>query len=183
METANNRKQEPVRAKIRRLYVPDALYFITCVLANRNPLLADNANMTLFRETLREVKKLHPFTMRAYAFLPDHFHLLIFVPAATNISKLMQSVQRNYTLNYKKAYQMDTSVKLWQRGFWDHVIRDERDFVNHFHYIHYNPVKHGLVSCPIEYPHTSFQEYVGQGWYDTDWGCLEPDDVKGLNFE
>jgi hypothetical protein len=50
------------------------------------------------------------------------------------------------------------------------VIRDERDFVNHFHYIHYNPVKHGYVSKPEEYPHTSFHEYVQRGWYEIGWG-------------
>lgn len=175
--------KKPIRTKIRRLYLPDVYYFITCVLANRQPILADENNMTLFRETLRAVKKLYPFTMTAYAFMPDHIHLLIFVPATTNISKLMQSIQWNYTLNYKKQHQITKSLKLWQRGFWDHVIRNEKDFMNHIHYIHYNPVKHGLAACPIDYPHTSFAAYVERGWYEPDWGCTEPEDIKNLQFE
>jgi putative transposase len=173
----------PIRAKIRRLYLPDVYYFITCVLANRMPILGEERHMTLFRETLREVKKLHPFIMKAYAFLPDHFHLLIFVPESTSISTLLKSVKWNFTLNYKKAVGVNGRVKLWQRGFWDHVIRDERDYMNHFDYIHYNPVKHGLVNCPIEYPHTSFHAYVERGWYEADWGCTEPEGIRHLDYE
>jgi putative transposase len=174
---------KPIRAKIRRLYVPDVYYFITCVLAKRRPILGEARHMALFRETLREVKTLHPFVMKAYAFLPDHFHVLIFVPESTNISTLLKSVKWNFTLNYKKMVGVNGRVNLWQRGFWDHVIRDERDYMNHFHYIHYNPVKHGLVHCPLAYPHTSFQAYLAQGWYEEDWGCMEPEGVKNLDFE
>lgn len=121
--------------------------------------------------------------MRAYAFLPDHFHLLIFVPKTTDISKLAQSIQRNFTRNYKKAHGINEPVRLWQRGFWDHVIRDERDFANHFHYIHYNPVKHGYVSKPEAYTHTSFHEYVKREWYELGWGHEEPEAVGDLDFE
>jgi len=132
---------------------------------------------------MRNVKVIHPFLMRAYAFLFDHFHLLIFVPDTTDISRILHSIQRNFTLNYKKAYSITCKVKIWQRGFWDHVIRDERDFVNHFHYIHYNSVKHGYVSKPEDYPHTSFHEYVKRGWYEIGWGHVEPETLKGLDFE
>ena len=121
--------------------------------------------------------------MQAYAFLRDHFHLLIFVPAATDISKIMHSIQRNFTLNHKRAHGLAGAVKVWQRGFWDHVIRDERDFANHLHYIHYNPVKHGYVSKPEDYPYTSFLEYVKRGWYEIGWGHEEPDQLGGLDFE
>src|SRR5262245_47858744 len=145
-------ESKPIRVKIRRLYVPNALYFITGVTKDRRPTLAPPADMELFRATMREAKKYYPFTMRAYVFLHDHFHLLIFIPDTTNVSKLLHSIQRNYTLNYKKAHHLDRPTHLWQRGFWDHVIRDETDFVNHFHYIHYNPVKHGYVTRPEDWP-------------------------------
>ena len=127
---------EPIRAKIRRLYVPNALYFITCVTQDRRPVFASESDLELLRETMRKVKEIHPFSMRAYAFLPDHFHLLLLAAEATDVSKVMHSLQRNFTLNYKKAHGIVHKVKIWQRGFWDHVVRDERDFANHFHYIH-----------------------------------------------
>lgn len=160
---------QPVRAKIRRWYVPNAVYFITSVTQDREPLFAEPFALALLRDTMRYTKVYYPFTMVAYVFLPDHFHLLIQVPESTNISNLMQSVQRNFTLDYKKILSIETPLHLWQRGFWDHVIRDERDLERHFDYIHYNPVKHGLVSKPSEYPHSSFLEYVKRGWYGAAW--------------
>jgi REP element-mobilizing transposase RayT len=59
---------EPIRAKIRRLYVPNALYFITCVTQDRWPVFASESDLELLRETMRKVKEIHPFSMRAYAF-------------------------------------------------------------------------------------------------------------------
>jgi putative transposase len=174
---------QPIRAKTRRLYVPNAIYFITCVTRERQPILANEPSIELLRETMRRVREIHPFQMRAYAFMHDHLHLLIFVADGTSISRIMHSIQRNFTVNYKKAHGLTESVKMWQRGFWDHVIRDERDFANHFHYIHYNPVKHGYVSRPEDYPHTSFRTYVERGWYEVGWGHTEPEFLKNLDFE
>ncbi|MBN1139453.1 MAG: transposase [Anaerolineae bacterium] len=175
--------QDPVRARIRRLYVPNAYYFITCVTRERRPLFADETNTNLLRATLHRVQEYHPFTMHAFSFMPDHFHLLIFVPETTNISKLMHSVQRNFTRNYKTQRQISEETTLWQRGFWDHVIRSEQDWANHLHYIHYNPVKHGYVSRPEDYVQTSFNEYVKRGWYELGWGHTAPESIVDLDFE
>jgi putative transposase len=175
--------KEPVRARIRRLYIPNALYFITCVTQGRAPLFADPAHMDLLRATMRRVKEHHPFEMRAYAFLHDHLHMLVFVPATTNVSKLMQSIQRNFTRNYQRAHGSTDPIRLWQRGFWDHVIRDEEDLANHLHYIHYNPVKHKYVAKPEAYVHTSYHEYVKRGWYEMGWGHTEPGGIADLEFE
>ncbi len=61
---------------------------------------------------------------------------------------------------------------VWQRRFWEHTIRDERDLEQHVDYIHYNPVKHGLVSCPHRWPNSSFRQWVGRGVYDDRWCCV-----------
>jgi putative transposase len=60
---------------------------------------------------------------------------------------------------------------VWQRRFWEHQIRDERDLIQHVEYIHYNPVKHGLVKAPGEWEHSSFHRYVRKGFYDQEWGA------------
>ena len=49
---------------------------------------------------------------------------------------------------------------LWQTRFWEHTIRDDSDFERHADYIHYNPVKHGLVSRVTDWPYSSFHRYV-----------------------
>ncbi len=71
-------------------------------------------------------------------------------------------------------------VEIWQRRFWDHCIRDEEDLRRHLDYIHYNPVKHGLVRRPLDWPWSSFARYVSLGWYSPEWGCLEPESFEGL---
>jgi putative transposase len=160
---------EPVRARIRRWYVPNAVYFLTTVTQARAALFCDEASIDLLRSTLQSAKRLYPFTMLAYAILPDHLHLLIRVPEATDISRLMQSIKWNFTRNYKRANQISASVHIWQRGYWDHVIRDNRDLERHFDYVHYNPVKHGYVRQPADYAHSSFREYLRPGWYGPAW--------------
>ena len=60
---------------------------------------------------------------------------------------------------------------MWQHRFWEHTISDEDDFKRCLDYIHYNPVKHGLASCPHLWPFSSFSRWVERGLYDEDWGC------------
>jgi putative transposase len=60
---------------------------------------------------------------------------------------------------------------VWQRRFWEHAIRDESDYENHLHYLHYNPVKHGLASCPHAWPHSTFHQMTQRRIYEPDWLC------------
>ena len=62
---------------------------------------------------------------------------------------------------------------VWQRHFWEHQIRDDDDFINHLNYIHYNPVRHGLIMAPKDWPFSSFSRYVEKGFYDELWGASE----------
>jgi putative transposase len=63
---------------------------------------------------------------------------------------------------------------VWQRRFWEHLIRDDNDYEKHVEYIHYNPVKHGHVKSPKDWVYSSFHKYVRQGKYDFNWGAGEP---------
>jgi putative transposase len=60
---------------------------------------------------------------------------------------------------------------IWQRRFWEHLLRDEADFAHHLDYIHYNPVKHGYASCPHDWPYSSFQRWAARGAYEQTWCC------------
>jgi putative transposase len=164
---------KPIRSRVVRVNIKGALYFITVLTYQRRPILIRDQRVSILRETMREAHKHHPFGMRAYVFLPDHCHLLLQLENGTDISKLMHSIKRNFTRNVKKHEGIDIPLKLWHRSFHDHVVRDERDYFNHMHYIHYNPVKHGLVACPEAWPHSSYLEYVKREWYEIGWGHQE----------
>jgi putative transposase len=72
---------------------------------------------------------------------------------------------------------------VWQRRYWEHLIRDEKDWQRHMDYIHYNPVKHGFVTKPGDWLHSSFKRAVRQGLYEIDWGSSEPETIVGANYE
>ena len=169
----------------RRYYVPNAIVFITGVTRDRVRYLEPERDVSLLFDTLRCVRDLHPFRLLAYVILPDHFHWLMRVDdAGGNFSKVMHSVKRNYTLNYKKAHGVTDTLNLWQARFWDHVIRDEHDLGNHFDYIHWNPVKHGYTLTPKDWPHSTFQHWFELGYYEPGWGQVsEPPHIADMNFE
>jgi putative transposase len=58
---------------------------------------------------------------------------------------------------------------IWQRRFWEHWIRDETDYIRHMDYIHWNPMKHGLVQQVKDWQYSSFHRYVKVGIYSEDW--------------
>ncbi len=66
-----------------------------------------------------------------------------------------------------------TDGRVWQHRFWDHIIRDDDDLNNHTDYIHYNPVKHGFVTSPFDWPHSSIHRFLEMGNYTLDWGRRE----------
>ena len=72
---------------------------------------------------------------------------------------------------------------VWQRRFWEHAIRNKKDYEQHCDYIHYNPVKHGLVKCPHLWKYSSFSQFVCEGRYQPDWGCECEKPVKAPRFD
>ena len=152
---------------------------------NRYPYLKINADIDLFFITLERVKELFPFDLLAYVILPDHFHWLMKVGDPTgNLSKIMHSIKRNYTRNFKQAHHIQEPINIWQRGFWDHVIRDERDLENHLDYIHWNPIKHGHVSKPEDWTNSTYNDWFRRGYYEFGWGWYEvPENINNMEFE
>lgn len=168
---------------IRRYYVPNAIVFITQVVDRRIPIFQQPVFVDLLRTILRNVQALHPFAMLGYVFLPEHFHLLIRPTGASNFSQIMQSLKRNFTLDYKKLIGVSGHMKFWQKGFWDHLIRDEFDLQRHLDYIHYNPVRHGLVNKPELWSHSSFQHWQQRGAYPIGWGCSFPTSIDHYDWQ
>ena len=69
---------------------------------------------------------------------------------------------------------------IWQRRFWEHLIRDERDFAAHVDYVHFNPVKHGWVTRVQDWPYSTFHRYVNQSVLPMDWAGGEERGVGDL---
>lgn len=167
----------------RRYYVPNSTVFVTNVVHRREPIFANEEYLDLFRQILQTTKELHPFIMIAYVFLPDHMHLLFRPVGGSNFSKIMQSAKSYFTYSYKEMLGIDGSMKFWQKRFRDHLIRDDRDFENHINYIHYNPIKHGYVTRPEDWPHSSFGHWKEEGAYPDKWGWTLPDSLQDFDSD
>jgi len=166
---------------IRRYYIPGATYFITNVTKERIKLFRNEQNINLFFDKLNSVEEYYPFKLHAYVLLLDHFHFLI-QPLDCNISKLMQSLQRNFTNDFKSLNRLK-KANLWQIRFWDHIVRNEIEFERLFDYVHYNPVKHRLVAKPEDWPHCSFRFWLDQDHYEIGWGHKPIEEIEELDWE
>ena len=171
----------------RRVLLPGGFYFFTVTLKNRRSRWLVEY-IDLLKEAMLETKQKKPYKTEALVVLPDHLHSIWKLPKHdTDYSGRWRNIKRGFT---RKLLKRGCDIKkdkrneydVWQRRFWEHVISDERDFENHVNYIHYNPVKHGLVSSVKDWPHSSFHRYVKQGRLPEDWGRFEKVMLSFLNL-
>ncbi len=144
--------------------------FVTQVVENRAPFFQLDSNCELLLATLREVKRWHPFSMLGYCILPDHFHLMVDLDDGTIISIVMQSLKRNFTREFKKQNGVIGNLRFWQKGFYDHIIRDQEDWNNHLDYIHLNAVRHRYTDKPESWRWSTYREWCKRGGYAEGWG-------------
>ena len=168
----------------RRFTVPGALYFFTVVTHERRPFLVDPIARRCLREAFRVVRARYAFEIPAIVVLPDHLHAIWSMPQADSAYSLRwRRIKEEFTERYlaqgghdgarSASRQKREERGVWQRRFWEHTILDDTDFERHVDYIHYNPVKHGLVACPRDWAFSSFARWVRQGIYPDSWGCAE----------
>jgi putative transposase len=123
--------------------------------------------------------------------MPDHLHCIMVLPQNdadypnrwSAIKSLFSKGLRNNGMQHVFTSGGRTNrgeVGIWQRRYWEHLIRDDEDYHRHFDYVHFNPVKHGLAQAPVDWPWSSIHRYVKNGWYEANWGKLEPESVKRI---
>ncbi|QPK64521.1 transposase [Methylomonas sp. LL1] len=161
----------------RRFYIPKAMWFFTVNLAERknNHLLITKIDE--LRNAFRYVKQRKPFHIDAIVILPDHLHCIWTLPpndgnfsVRWNMLKGRFSRSIDHGERISKSRQKRRERGIWQRRLWAHLIEDQEDYNRHIDYIHWNPVKHGHVKNVIDWPYSSFHQYVKQGIYSNDWG-------------
>ena len=159
----------------RRVRVPGGTYFFTVALADRRRgLLVERVD--LLRACVQRVRALMPFHVDAWVVLPDHMHAMWTLPPGdTAYSRRWQAIKMGFSKGIAPGEARSASRVargergIWQRRFWEHSVRDERDYGAHMDYIHFNPVKHGLVGAPGDWPYSSFGRCVAAGVYPAGW--------------
>ncbi|MGH8523445.1 MAG: REP-associated tyrosine transposase, partial [Gammaproteobacteria bacterium] len=144
-------------------------------------LLTQAEVLTALRSAHRVVRATRPFRVEAMVVLPDHLHAVWSLPSgdadySTRLSLLKrhvsQTVRHLLLASQSASRHKRRELALWQRRFWEHQIRDAGDYARHVDYVHYNPVKHGLVAEVRDWPYSTFHRYVRLGLYPNDWRVL-----------
>jgi len=160
----------------RRAKTPGGTYFFTVNLLERQRALLVQ-HIAVLRTVVHQVKVAHPFHIDAMVVLPDHLHAVWTLPKNdAEFSTRWGLIKAGFSrcLPAEKQRNASRTAKgergIWQRRFWEHLIRDEKDDAAHLDYGHYNPVKHGYVESAAQWPYSSFHRSMQHGTYKMDWG-------------
>jgi len=163
------------------------LYFFTLSTEQRRPLLTQPELRTALRTAIEQVRQRYPFSIHAWVLLPEHLHCIWGLPGEDNDYGRRWSLIKRQTsqgLDWPASVSLSRHLRrenaLWQRRFWEHQIRDQDDYQRHLDYLHWNPVKHGLVRQVGDWPWSSFHRLVREGIYPADWGGRQGDDGDGF---
>ena len=172
-----------------RAWVPGGTFFLTVVTLDRRRIFDYPEGRRILGKAVNQVKGEFPFSLDAWVLLPDHLHAIWTLPKKdTNYGKRVGLIKAHFSRAAKKWLHDESLMNpsrrdrrestIWQRRFWEHTIRDEEDLAKHFDYIHFNPVKHGLVSRVRDWPYSSFHLLVKKGIYSINWGESLSFDLK-----
>ncbi len=172
-------------SNFKRYYNNNNIVFLTIVTYNRNPILIEN--IVILRTALKSVK--YEYKIIAGIVLADHIHLLIQTKNAADFPKIIASFKVNFSRNLQFNENQTLNQKqrrekgIWQRKYYDHIIRDENDFYKHLDYIHFNSMKH-LNIKPSDWEYSSFNKFVSNGYYEKNWcNFNDKHNISSMNLE
>lgn len=147
---------------MKRYYETNAAYFLTTNTENNIAVFRDPRNCKILLVTLEYFKLVLDYRLYGFCIMPEHLHLVIHPFGIYNFSYIIKMIKGSFTRKLNKA--SDKTGKIWQKGFYDELIRDELHLLRVLEYVHNNPMKAGLVTAPEEYPFSSYNHYFQTGY-------------------
>jgi len=151
-------------ANYKRLFLDGYSYFITVVTHKRNPILIEN--IELLRQSFKESKIKYDYDINAIIILPDHFHMILTPKHAEEYPKIISSIKRHFTRHCPEHYYTHLTQSssrhrrgtkaVWQKRFYEHTMRNEKDIHEKIQYMYHNPVKHQYIDNPKDWEYSSF---------------------------
>jgi putative transposase len=148
----------------KRIFMDGYSYFITVVTHERNPILIKNID--LLRESFLVSKQKYLYNIDAIVILPDHFHMIITPKHADEYPHIIRTIKQHFSkhclaVDYAHLSQSSSREKkgyslIWQKRFYEHTIRNEKDLIEKMQYIQNNPVKHGYIAEVNRWEYSSF---------------------------
>jgi len=152
-------------ANYRRLFLDGYSYYLTIVTYKRQAILIDN--IKILRDAFRESMKYYDYKIEAIVILPDHLHMIITPTNVEDYPKIVQAVKYNFTKRYNNSINIKQSFSrskrkmkpVWQKRYFEHTIRDEKDYLKCLEYIRLNPIKHNYIKNDEIWEYSSFKQY------------------------
>ena len=160
----------------RRAAIEGGLFLFTIALADRSSDMLVR-HIDRLRRFYVMIQQHHPFETIAICVLPDHLHALWRLPSGdADFPRRWSLIKSGFSRGLPGDAPRSRSKiarrerGLWRRRYWEHAVRNDADLARHVDYIHFNPVKHGLVRRVCDWPYSSFEHYVARGDLPRDWG-------------
>ena len=152
--------------KYRRIYLDSYSYYLTLVTQGRKPLFVES--LELLRDAFQRSKQKYDYSIEAIVILPEHLHMIIRPKIATEYSQIIRHIKRSFVYGLDEEIKAQAKAEIshakyhrghagiWQERFYEHTIRDEKDWLEKMEYIKNNPIKHGYVEDLADWKYSSF---------------------------
>ncbi len=177
----------------RRAYTSGGCFFFTVNTCHRQTVLTHTLTRKALHTAIRQTQLRYPFTIDAWVLLPDHLHCMWTLPDNDKDFSIRWSTIKRLTTQRLKNDDVINELlitqsrktrresSLWQRRFWEHLIRNQADYNRHIDYCYWNPVKHGLVDSVIDWKYSTFHRDVVRGLYSEGW-CSNVTAEDDMNY-
>jgi putative transposase len=128
-------------------------FFVTTVTYGRKLLFRSASMAGLFMETMYQYRDQGKFLLHEFVLMPDHLHLILTPAPTISLERCAQFLKGGFS--FRCSQHLGAKQEVWQPGFENHRIQDDRDYETHRTYIHMNPVRARLCSRPSDYPYSS----------------------------
>jgi putative transposase len=166
---SNIRTMQSERKIIRLVlnrYLGRNIYFVTFCTHGRRPVFGDSERASWIIQTLRTVSESSGFRVHSYCVMPDHVHAVIEGSAGdSDLGRFVKAFKQSTAFHYKK----ELGESLWQRRYYEHILRPSDSLDAIIWYVWMNPVRAGLCAEPKSYPHS--------GSFTSDWGSVPRSEI------
>lgn len=120
------------------------------------------------------------FHIDAIMVLPDHLHAIWTLPeGGADFAMRWMLIKAAFSRGLPKGERINASREgkrergIWQRRYWEHLIRNDEGMARHVDHIHHNPVKHGHVAKAADWKYSSIHTYIRTGKLAASWGASD----------
>ena len=158
-------------------FMADWFYMLTGSIYKQQPLMQSDRRKKEWIEAFFAASELYHWVIIAWVLMENHYHAILKSPQnnSDNLPKYVGSYHK-FTAHLWNKNDDCAGRKVWW-NYWDTCIRSQNDYLTRLRYIFWNPVKHGSVTAPAEYPYSNYVNFLEEEWFDIGETPIEVENV------